>query len=410
MADGKTIEAMLDEERTFSPPANFRNNAVISSDAPYREAKSDLERMKAIYGFLSTQINTVDVPLGSTGFRSRAAEDILNSGYATGEDKYVLFAALARAAGLRADAVLTGFCDKKAPANPSSFKHLVIIGATKEQQYWMDPAVEVAPFGMISPSEAACGLLLRPNASAPNAGQEWVALPTTLPFAAFQRVHVDATISDAGQLSADVQYVVRGENELLLRVAFHQAPKDKWKDIATLLAISDGFRGQVSEVKASDPLATEDAFNVEYQLTQLKFVDWSKKPVRIPALLPQIALPDLPPEADGGKPATIELGNPLDVETAMTLRLPEGTAVETPAGTSVARDYATYASTYSSAKNTVTATRKIDFLRRAISADRAVDYQAFLRATQNDEAQRLVLIPRASQKADPQAPSAAAKP
>ena len=43
MADGKTIEAMLDEERTFSPPANFRNNAVISSDAPYREAKSDLE-------------------------------------------------------------------------------------------------------------------------------------------------------------------------------------------------------------------------------------------------------------------------------------------------------------------------------------------------------------------------------
>jgi hypothetical protein len=375
-----------------------------------REAKSDLERMKAIYGFLSSQINTVDVPLGSTGFRSRAAEDILNSGYATGEDKYVLFAALARAAGLRADAVLTGFCDKKAPANPSSFKHLVIIGATKEQQYWMDPAVEVAPFGMISPSEAACGLLLRPNASAPNAGQEWVTLPTTLPFAAFQRVHVDATISDAGQLSADVQYVVRGENELLLRVAFHQAPKDKWKDIATLLAISDGFRGQVTEVKASDPLSTEDAFNVEYQLTQLKFVDWSKKPVRIPALLPQIALPDLPPEADGGKPATIELGNPLDVETAMTLRLPEGTAVETPAGTSVARDYATYASTYSSAKNTVTATRKIDFLRRAISADRAVDYQAFLRATQNDEAQRLVLIPRASQKADPQAPSAAAKP
>jgi hypothetical protein len=149
---------------------------------------------------------------------------------------------------------------------------------------------------------------------------------------------------------------------------------------------------------------------VEYQLTQLKFVDWSKKPVRIPALLPQIALPDLPPEADGGKPATIELGNPLDVETAMTLRLPEGTAVETPAGTSVARDYATYASTYSSAKNTVTATRKIDFLRRAISADRAADYQAFLRAAQNDQAQRLVLIPRASPKADPQAPSAAAKP
>jgi acetyl-CoA synthetase len=43
MADGKTIEAMLDEQRTFSPPGEFRKNAVVASEAPYREAKSDLE-------------------------------------------------------------------------------------------------------------------------------------------------------------------------------------------------------------------------------------------------------------------------------------------------------------------------------------------------------------------------------
>jgi acetyl-CoA synthetase len=43
MADGKTIEAMLDEQRTFSPPADFCKRAVVASDAPYREAKSDLE-------------------------------------------------------------------------------------------------------------------------------------------------------------------------------------------------------------------------------------------------------------------------------------------------------------------------------------------------------------------------------
>jgi acetyl-CoA synthetase len=43
MAEGKTIEAMLDEQRTFSPAEEFRKNAVLASDAPYREAKSDLE-------------------------------------------------------------------------------------------------------------------------------------------------------------------------------------------------------------------------------------------------------------------------------------------------------------------------------------------------------------------------------
>ena len=112
---------------------------------------------------------------------------------------------------------------------------------------------------------------------------------------------VDATITEAGQLAAKVKYVLRGENELLLRVAFHQAPKEKWKDVATLLAISDGFRGQVTNAQASDPLSTDDPFTVEYELTQLKFVDWSKKPVRIPALLPQISLPDLPPAAGAGE-------------------------------------------------------------------------------------------------------------
>jgi Domain of Unknown Function with PDB structure (DUF3857) len=363
-----------------------------------QNSKSDVERLKMLFNFVATQINTVDLPLGSTGFRARPASDILNSGYATGEDKYVLFAALAAAAGFRADAVLTGFCDNKAPAIPTVFKHLVVLASTKEKQYWLDPAVEVAPFGMIAPPDAKCVFQLRRDLALTNAaGQQWVNAPTALPFAAFQKVSVDAAISGDGQLTAKVKYVLRGENELLLRVAFHQAPKDKWKDIATLLAISDGFRGQVTSAKASDPLSTEEPFSVEYELTQLKFVDWSKKPVRIPLLLPQIGLPELPPPQAQGKMASkIELGTPLDVQTSMTLRLPEGTTVETPAGTSVTRDFATYSSKYSSTQNTVAASRGIDFLKREILSDRAVDYTAFSRAVQNDQAQRLILIPPAT--------------
>jgi uncharacterized protein DUF3857 len=377
-----------------------------------QESNSDRERMKALYGFVATQVNTVDLPLGTTGFHSRAPADILISGYATGEDKYVLFSALAAAVGLRVDAVLTGFCDKKALATPLAFKHLVILGATKERQYWLDPAVEVAPFGVISPTEAKCAFLLRRDFSVTDAatGQEWVALPTTLPFAAFQKVSVDAAIADDGQLTAKVRYVLRGENELLLRVAFHQAPKDKWKDIASLLAISDGFRGQITRAQASDPLSTEDPFTVEYDLTQLKFVDWSKKPVRIPALLPQIGLPEMPPSSARNKGAPkIVLGTPLDVQTSMTLKLPEGITVQTPAGSAVTRDYATYTSKYSSTLNTVVASRRIDFLKREILGGRAMDYNAFSRVVQNDQAQRLILIAPAG-LATPMAVEAPAKP
>lgn len=377
-----------------------------------RDSKTDLERMKAVYAFVATQINTVDLPLGTSGFRARPAADVLNSGYASGEDKYALFAALIAAVNLRADPVLTGFCDKKAVAMPGLFKHLVVLGSTKERQYWLDPTVEVAPFGMISPTEAKCALLLRRDFSVTNtAGQEWVSTPLTLPFAAFQKVSVDAAITDTGELTAKVKYTLRGENELLLRVAFHQAPKDRWKDIATMLAISDGFRGQVTGAEASDALATEEPFTVEYDLTQLKFVDWSKKPVRIPALLPQIGLPELPgPPAQGKMAPKIELGTPLDVQTSMVLRLPEGTTAQTPAGTSLTRDYATYASKYSSTQNTVVASRRVDFLKREILADRAVDYNAFMHVVQNDQAQRLILVPPASPQGDAKAATTAGKP
>ncbi|MGB7847806.1 MAG: DUF3857 domain-containing protein [Candidatus Acidiferrum sp.] len=375
-----------------------------------RGSKSDLDRMKAIYAFVSTQISTVDIPLGTTGFRSRAAVDILNSAYATAEDKYVLFAALGAAVNLRVDPALTGFCDQKALPTPNAFKHLVILGSTKERQYWLDPAVEVAPFGMISPTPAKCALLLRRDLFALNsAGHEWIKTPVEPPFTSFQKVGVDAVLSDAGQLTAKVKYTLRGDNELLLRVAFHQTPKEKWKDIASLLAISDGFRGQVTSAEASDPITTEDPFTVEYELIQLKFVDWSKKPVRIPALLPQIALPDPPPSPAPGKAAPkIELGTPLDVQTSNTLRLPAGTSVQTPPGTSVARDYATYVSKYSSTQNTVVASRHINFLMREIRGDRATDYNAFVQAVQNDQAQRFTLVLGAVQSSEPS--PAASKP
>jgi hypothetical protein len=76
----------------------------------------------------------------------------------------------------------------------------------------------------------------------------------------------------------------------------------------------------------------------------------------------------------------------------------------------MARDYATYASKYSSTLNTVVATRRIAFLKREIAADRATDYNAFLRAVQNDQSQRLILAPAASPQSEPKAPAAATKP
>jgi hypothetical protein len=358
-----------------------------------KSMQNDTGRLEAIYDFVSQKIATIDLPLGATGFVVRPAEEILASGYATPEDKFALFAALAAAVKLDAVAALTGYCDAAGVPRPSVFKHLLISVKDGKSNFWLDPSLEVAPFGMVPPIPQKCVFVLNRTFSVMNStGHEWQAFIRKLPFLARQNVEVDASLASDGKLAAKVHYSVRGDNELLLRVAFHQSPKEKWKEVAQLLSLSDGFRGQIASVNASDPYVTKEPFTVEYEISQPKFVDWSKKPVRIPAILPLVGLPDAPAKAaPGTTPSPIDLGTPLDVEAHVTLHLPAATTGIAPTGISVERDYATFSSSYSAQPASVSASRHLHFLLREIPAARAADYNAFLRAVQNDEAQDFTL-------------------
>jgi hypothetical protein len=347
--------------------------------------------INSFYDFVSQKIKTIELPLGATGYKTRSPSDILSSGYATAEDKFVLFAAIgnnfcgpARAGLVASDPSIS---EGDLP-RPTAFDHLLTMSGFPSVNVWMDLNLEVAPYRMIpSQFRDKHTLLVGPAVS-----DLWPRVLGELPFHASQAVNVEARLAPDGKLTAKVHYSMRGDNELVLRVAFHQSPKDKWKELAQLLSLSDGFRGQVTSVNASDPYATREPFTVDYEIVQPKFVDWSKKPIRIPALLPQLGLPDPPAKpAPGSATAPIELGTPLEVETTMTLRLPPGTDVAAPTGTSVQRDYATFTSQYSIKGLTVTASRHINFLLRQVPADRAADYNAFLRAVLGDQAQDFTL-------------------
>jgi hypothetical protein len=397
----KQLSARLGEKfeatETIAPEVMAKSNDLTKS------AQKPEEKIEAIYDFVSQKITTVELPLESNGFRPRLPAEILSSAQATPEDKMVLFSALTRAAKMPAIVAFAGAPDNadKLLPRPSLFSHaLVWTGTGKEGPgFWLDPSTEVAPFRMIGANlRGKSAFLLLPDTKQNSSLSPWLTVPDDLPFAATQQVNVDAVLSVDGQLSAKVRYSLRGDNELLLRVAFHQTVKDKWRDLAQLLSISDGFRGQVASVNASDPSNTRQPFSVDYEIVMPKFVDWSKKPVRIPALLPQLGLPDASTTVVSGAAASpIDLGTPLDVDTRVTLQLPLGTTARTPTGTSVERDYATYASNYTSqgpdsaGKLTLNASRRIHFLLREVPASRVTDYKAFVHAVQNDEAQDFTL-------------------
>jgi hypothetical protein len=369
-------------------------------------------KAEGLYDFVAQRIRTIDLSPGSTGFRSRSAAETLSSGYGTQLDKIRLleqlrydqesqvhtsfFASTARASQqLPLPSFLLGSVAAVFIYGP----HAVDASAEVAQGcdhcgriIWIDPEMEVAPYGMTRPElHGKTVLFLGFLPGQANSADPWRRISDELPFPASQRVRVDASLANDGTLKAKVGYTMRGDNELILRVAFHQAPREKWNEVAQLLALSDGFRGKITNVSASDPYSTKEPFTVEYEITQPKFVDWSKKPVRIPALLPQVALPDLSSRTGADSPAAIDLGTPLDVQTHLTLHLPPGTAARMPTGTSVARDYATFVSKYEVNGTEVTASRRLNFLLREIAADRAGDYSVFVNAVRGDEAQKFTL-------------------
>jgi len=387
-----------------TPPEIEAKAAALTEGLVKPEAKSE-----ALYDFVSKKIRTVDLPLGSTGFMTRNPSEILASGYGTPEDKYVLFAALAHNffGPARAGLISGSAVDPQTSLpQPYSFNHMLTMTGWPSINFWLELNVEIAPYQVI-PSQFRGKKVL---VVGPAVTEIWQKVDDSLPFAAKQSVTIDASLTPDGTLTSKVHYSLRGDNELLLRIAFHQTPKEKWRDVAQLLAFSDGFRGKIASVEASDPYATKEPFTVDYEISQPKFVDWSKKPVRIPALLPQIGLPDLPAKPASGTPP-IELGTPLEVETHVVVRLPAGTTARAPIGVSVSRDYATFASRYSASAGTITATRHVNFLLRELPAERTADYNSFRHAVQNDEAQDFTLeraesVPAKRNSAAPDHPAA----
>ncbi len=343
----------------------------------------------ATYNLVSTKVRTVELPLDLARFGKRESEAILSSEVGTPEDKIYLLTALLSG---RARMLLVSSSDapEKQLPRPSLFTQILLQIDDGKRTVYLDPSLEVAPFGMIRPDLRGKKAL---DLSKPCFGAScWKTVTGELPFSSTQRVNVDATIAPDGTLDAKVKYTMRGDNELLLRLAFHQSPRDKWKEVAQLMSLSDGFRGKIVSASASNPVDTRLPFTVEYEISQPKFVDWSKKPVRIPAPLPVLTVPDVPGKVgDSAKTSSIDLGTPLDVQTQVTLHLPAGTSVELPTGTVVDRDYATFASRYDTNSGIVNAVRHINFLHRQVSADRAPDYAAFLHAVQTDQAQLLTL-------------------
>ena len=372
--------ANLEKGRTDpSPEIRAKTASLIEG------RKTELEKIQALYEYVSKNIRYVSLSFGVGRYQPHSAAEVFANQYGDCKDKHTLLASMLQAAGIPSDAVLISYerkFDETMPS-PAQFNHMITVVPLGKDLIWMDSTAEVAPFRLLaSPLRKKLALVV------PSDGDAKVTeTPADPPFLSTQHVEIDASVSELGKLTGQVHYTVRGDNELVLRLAFRRTPQTKWKELGQTILALDGIHGQATAVKPGDPTATQDPFQLEIDFEEPNYLDWSSKKAKAALPLLSIGLPNPPDD----NTAPVVLGSPLEVSIKLKLELPPEFTAQAPISVNVPRDYADFSSSYHFADHILTAERTIDFKTRELPASRTSDYLAFARAVQSDESQALVV-------------------
>ncbi|MCI0351805.1 MAG: DUF3857 domain-containing protein [Acidobacteriales bacterium] len=357
--------------------------------------KSDQEKLEAIYDYVAKNFRYVSLSLGLGRYQPHAASEVLANQYGDCKDKHTLLSALARAAGMQADAVLINSSRKIDPdvPSPSQFDHLISAVPMGPQKVWLDTTTEVAPFGLLSIGlRDKQALLVTQGQTA-----RLIETPSDPPFAGEQFLEVDGKVSDLGKLTAHAKFRLRGDAELIARVTFRRIPQSQWKRVARVFAATLGLPGDVDDFRVEDPADTKKPFVFEMDVSAANYLDWTSKRSQLETPIGLMAMPefaDQDSEDDDDSDAEnepLKLGGPGMITGRFKLELPAKFTVRLPVPVSIKRDFAEYRSDYKQEGQTVSGERVFRVLTHKLPRERRNEYAAFRRAVMADRDQKLQL-------------------
>jgi tetratricopeptide (TPR) repeat protein len=284
--------------------------------------------------------------------------------------------------------------------SPGQFDHLISVmptGTDRASWIWTDTTMPVAPFRHLMPNLRGKSFLLAAKSTAPSALIETPKLPAT-PMV--DKITVTGTLSDLGTLDLHVSSALRSDGEVVLRNVLSALPRARWNDLGEALAKRSWIGGTVSELTASDPIATREPLHLEFRQVRENFVAFDANGhYRMPMPVNRTSLSDTT-EDDWKGSEPVELGL-SELTTHVQLAMPDTVTMQAPVDVTVSRDYADYTTTYRVAGHALTMDRTIRFKMASLPTSRGADYLAFVRAIRADEEQRVELERKGSAPAGP---------
>lgn len=374
----------LQKERVDPSPAVRAKAAELTKGLTNEEAK-----LRAIYGFVSTQYRYIGIAFGVGRYQPHAADDVLSNNYGDCKDKHTLLASLLEAAGMTIYPALINSSrtlDDDVPS-PAQFDHVIGYWPHGKDGIWLDTTPEVTALGFLLP-------VLRNKEALVISGEnmaKMVSTPVDPPFPGSQNFTIDGKLQDDGTFQAKVEDTLRGENEVYLRAAFRQVPQSQWKDLVQQISYQLGYAGTVSDVSASVPEAVNEPFHFAYSYNRKDYPDWANRRFTVPGL------PfGLPPVRDDSK-YPIWLGSALETISKSKVELPADYTPRLPANVDLKYDFAEYQASYSQEKGALTATRRLIIKQHEVPVTEFAHYRQFLKDMSDDVNQYVPALPSSAQ-------------
>jgi len=241
--------------------------------------KTDLEKVHAIYNFVSLKFHYVGLDFGIGRYQPHAADDVLDNGYGDCKDKHTLLAALLKAAGYDAWPALINPLRKLDPdaPSPAQFNHLITV-VPLSPPIWLDTTPEVAPFQLLLPTLNNKQALVIPTDKPPLL----MTTPANPPFLQEQKFTMEGKLGSDGTFTGHAEHAFHGEAELAFRVLFRQVPESQWKEVVQRLSYRLNFGGDVSNVVATPPENLDEPFKLSYDYVRKNYSGWEDHEIVAP--------------------------------------------------------------------------------------------------------------------------------
>ncbi len=358
--------------RSLAAPRAVPTDALrAQAEEITRNAKSPLEQVQALYGFVSTHIRYVGIDFGIGRYQPHLAAEVLANQYGDCKDKDTLLEALLHAKGFTTAPALIGVSLAIVPELPSPafFNHVITTVSMPDGRIWMDSTPGVAPFQLLLPLIRDKQALVIP----PSDNADLERTPAKAPFPFVNNFEATATLDSSGNLNGKVTISYRSDNETYLRLIGQNLAPAQWDQGTQAIANALGFSGTTSNSNFGRADETSQPMQVTYDYTKKPFGDWDN--LRILPLFPSaLGLPDAPdklPESE------IDLGAPRTDNAVSRIQLPAGYSAELPDPVHVKTAFATWDVTYKLENGEFTAERKVAILESRLPAALWEQYKKF---------------------------------